>query len=68
MHNAEKSASEKANAKTTRLRRLRRLKRLDMLIASTLLLLLIFGWVVYYAPLEQWTRGDALTAGRTAQV
>jgi len=62
MHNAEKSASREDIARTARLRTLRRVKRFDMLVASTLLLLLIYGWAVRFAPLDHLPRGGFLTA------
>jgi len=57
MHNAEKSASREDIARTARLRTWRRVKRLDILVASTLLLLLIYGWAVRFTLLEHWPRG-----------
>jgi hypothetical protein len=40
----------------------RRAERLDMLVASVLLLALIFGWVIRFAPPEQWPRGDFIAS------
>jgi len=40
----------------------RRAERRDMLVASLLLLALIFGWVIRFAPPEQWPRGDFFIA------
>jgi len=54
MHDAEKSASRENIVRRAHLRALRRARRLDALVASTLLLLLIFGWAARFAPLEQW--------------
>jgi hypothetical protein len=48
-----------------RRRALRRTERLDMIIASTVLLLLIFGWAIRLAPVERWPRGDFLIASNT---
>jgi hypothetical protein len=38
----------------------RRAERVDMIVATTLLVLLVFGWVVRLAPVETWPRGDYL--------
>jgi hypothetical protein len=43
----------------------RRAERFDMLVASVLLLALIFGWVVRFAPPETWPRGDFFMASTT---
>ena len=40
----------------------RRAERFDMVVASMLLLALIFGWVIRFAPPEQWPRGDFFVA------
>ncbi len=48
-----------------RRRALRRAERLDMIVASTLLLLLIFGWAIRLAPVDHWPRGDFLIATST---
>ncbi len=40
----------------------RRAERFDMLVASLLLLVLIFGWVARFAPSEHWPRGDFFMA------
>jgi hypothetical protein len=68
MHNTEKGASREDIARRARLRAWRRLKRLDMLVASTLLLLLIFGWAVRFAAPAHWPGGDFLTASRSPHV
>ncbi len=47
-------------AKVVRLRVSRRAERVDMILATTLLVLLVFGWVVRLAPMETWPRGDYL--------
>jgi hypothetical protein len=44
---------------------LRRAERFDMVVASTLLVLLIFGWAIRLAPIETWPRGDFLVAFNT---
>jgi hypothetical protein len=62
MYAAGESADRENAASATRRRALRRAERLDMLVASTLLLLLIFGWAVRLAPVEHWPRGDFLVA------
>jgi hypothetical protein len=43
----------------------RRAERFDMLVASVLLLALIFGWVVRVAPPEPRPRGDFFMASTT---
>ena len=45
-----------------RRRALRRAERFDMVVASTLLILLIFGWAIRLAPVESWPNGDFLIA------
>jgi hypothetical protein len=40
----------------------RRAERFDMAVASMVLLALIFGWVIRFAPPEQWPRGDFFVA------
>jgi hypothetical protein len=63
MHDAEKNASREEAARTARRRTLRRVRRFDMLIASMLLLLLLLGWVVRFAPPGQWPGGDIFSVG-----
>jgi hypothetical protein len=46
-------------------RRMRRLERVDTLVATLLLLLLLFGWAISFAPVEHWPGGYLLTAGRS---
>jgi hypothetical protein len=58
MRNTNKSASREEIAMRARLRTLRWIRRLDVVVASALLLLLIFGWVARWAPAELWPRGD----------
>jgi hypothetical protein len=67
MHNAEQSSTRKDAAAVARLRALRRAERFDMVVASALLLLLIFGWAIRFAPVESWPRGDFLFAATTRQ-
>jgi hypothetical protein len=61
MHAAAKNTS--ADDAPARARR--RAERVDMVVATTLLALLIFGWAVRIAPIEQWPRGDFLVAFNT---
>ena len=58
MHDAAKSASPEDADDDARRRALRRAERFDMVVASTLLVLLIFGWAIRLMPFEQWPRGD----------
>jgi hypothetical protein len=55
---AAKNSASAEDAATAR----RRAERFDMLVASMLLLALIFGWVIRFAPPEQWPRGDFFIA------
>lgn len=59
---ARKSDRREGAVHAARSRASRRAERLDMIVASTLLLLLIFGWAIRLAPFEQWPRGDFLFA------
>jgi hypothetical protein len=59
MHNAEKSAGREEIVRRARVRALRRARRLDVLVASMLLLSLIFGWAVRFAAPEQRPGGGA---------
>ena len=36
----------------------RRAERFDMIVATVLLALIVFGWAVRIAPVESWPRGD----------
>lgn len=65
MHNLEESATWEDIVRTARLRALRRVERLDTLVATVLLLLLLLGWAVSFAPMERWPGGHLLTAGRS---
>jgi hypothetical protein len=61
VHNAEASAGREETVRRARVRALRRARLLDVLVASTLLLLLIFGWAVRFAATEQ-RPGESLLA------
>lgn len=63
MHAASNSASRMGSDTADALAMARRrAERFDMLVASMLLLALIFGWVVRFAPPETWPRGDFFVA------
>jgi hypothetical protein len=62
MHEAVNSASMEDARAAARRAALRRAERFDMVVASTLLVLLIFGWAIRLAPMETWPRGDFLIA------
>jgi hypothetical protein len=65
MHNnMEERASWEDLVKTARLRALR-VERLDTLVAAVVLVLLLLGWAVSYAPVDRWPGGHLLTAGRS---
>jgi hypothetical protein len=65
MHNVEESASWDAIAKRARrIAMWRRKRRVDILVASVLLLLLIFGWAKDFVRTELWPASDLLTATR----
>jgi hypothetical protein len=36
----------------------RRAERFDMIVATVLLVLIVFGWAIRIAPVESWPRGD----------
>lgn len=61
MHDATKSASPEDTRTIAR----RRAERFDMFVATMLLVLLIFGWVIRLTPFEQWPRGDFNVAANT---
>jgi hypothetical protein len=66
MHNVEESATWEDLVTTSRLRALRRVERLDTLVATVLLLLLLFGWALSIAPaMERWPGTHLLTAARS---
>ena len=69
MHDAVNSASREDAKAIARQRALRRAERFDMVVASTLLVLLIFGWAIRLAPpMDTWPRGDFLIAANTRHV
>jgi hypothetical protein len=65
MHNLEESATWEDLVKTARQRALRRVERLDTLVAAVVLLLLLFGWAVSFAPVGLWPGSHLLTAARS---
>lgn len=62
MHDAAKNTSPEEAIVNAHRCALRRAERFDMVVAVTLLGLLIFGWAIKLAPIEQWPRGDFLVA------
>jgi hypothetical protein len=64
MNNLEESATWEHLVGNAR-RRMRWLERVDTLVAAVLLLLLLFGWAVSFAPVERWPGGYLLSAGRS---
>jgi hypothetical protein len=68
MHDAVNSASREDAKAIARRSALRRAERRDMIVASTLLLLLIFGWAIRLAPFETWPRGDFFVASASRHV
>lgn len=62
MLDAVNSAGREDAKAIARHRALRRAETIDMVVASTLLVLLIFGWAIRLAPVETWPNGDFLTA------
>jgi cell division septal protein FtsQ len=66
MHNVEERTGWDAIAKRARRiamwRRKRRIERLDVLVASLLLLLLIFGWAMDFVRTQLWPGSNLLTA------
>jgi hypothetical protein len=67
MHDAAKKTRVEEES-LGRSKAMRRAERFDMVVAFTLLLLLVFGWAVRLAPLDQWPRGDFLIAASTRHV
>jgi hypothetical protein len=67
MHDAAKKTSV-GEERLARSKAMRRAERFDMVVAFTLLLLLVFGWAVRLAPLDQWPRGDFLIAANARHV
>jgi len=68
MHDAVNSAGREDAKAMARRRALQRAERRDMVVASTLLVLLIFGWAICLAPPETWPRGDFLVAANARHV
>jgi hypothetical protein len=67
MHKVEERTSwdaivERARRIAKWRRKRRRIKRLDVLVASALLLLLIFGWVTDFVRAGLWPGSNLLTA------
>jgi hypothetical protein len=65
MNNVEESASCEDVVGSARRRTLRRIERVDTLVAAVLLLLLIFGWAISFAPVERWPGSYLLSASRS---
>ena len=65
MHDARKNASAEDAKLIARQCAMRRAERVDIAIAATLLALLIFGWAIRLAPIEQWPHGDFLVVAST---
>ena len=65
MHDAAKNASPEDAISIARRAALRRAERFDLVVATTLLAMLIFGWVIRFTPFEQWPRGDFQVATST---
>jgi hypothetical protein len=61
MHDAAKK-TKIGEERLARSKAMRRAERFDMVVAATLLLLLVFGWAVRLAPVDQWPRGDFILA------
>ena len=67
MHDAAKK-TKVGEESLDRSKAMRRAERFDMVVAATLLLLLVFGWAIRLAPLDQWPRGDFIVAANTRHV
>ena len=67
MHDAAKK-TRFGEETLARYKALRRAERFDMVVAATLLFLLVFGWAIRLAPMDQWPRGDFLLAASTRHV
>ncbi len=65
MHDAAKNASPEVATMIAHRCARRRAERFDMVVATTLLVLLIFGWAVRLVPFDQWPRGDFQIAFNT---
>jgi hypothetical protein len=68
MRDMENSASREDARAIARSKKLRRAERRDIVVASTLLILLIVGWALHLAPALAWPRGDFLIATSTRHV
>jgi hypothetical protein len=68
MRDAVNSAGMEDAKANDRRNALRRAERRDMVVATTLLALLIFGWAIHLAPLNTWPRGDFLVATNSRHV
>ena len=65
MKNLEESGTVEDLVGSAWQRRLRRVERVDTLVAALVLLALLFGWAISFAPVERWPGGYLLTAGRS---
>jgi hypothetical protein len=45
----------------------RRAERFDMIVATVLLALIVFGWALRIAPVESWPRGDFMIVSNLRQ-
>jgi hypothetical protein len=68
MRDAVNSAGREDAKAIARRDALRRAERRDMVVATTLLALLIFGWAVHLAPVSAWPRGDFFLASASRHV
>jgi hypothetical protein len=68
MRDAVNSAGREDAKAIARRNALLRAERRDMVVASTLLVLLIFGWAIHLAPVNTWPRGDFLAAANSRHV
>jgi hypothetical protein len=68
MRDAVNSAGREDAKAIARRSALRRAERRDMVVATTLLALLIFGWAIHFAPLNTWPRGDFFIASASRHV
>jgi hypothetical protein len=68
MRDAVNSAGREDAKAIARRSALHRAERRDMIVASTLLVLLIFGWAIRLAPFDTWPRGDFFVASANRHV
>lgn len=68
MFAGRKSDRRESATPAIRSRASQRAERFDMIVASTLLVLLIFGYAARFAPFEKWPRGDFLLAAAARHV